>query len=76
MNKEICGLREFALISALCHGSAAPQDVRDYRSMYMDHNVITFYYKSDVDAACSGPGKYALVTQYSVFHAVSHILKT
>jgi len=30
----------------------------------------------DVDAACSGPGKYALVTQYSVFHAVLHILKT
>jgi len=24
----------------------------------------------DVDAACSGPGKYALVAQYSVFHAV------
>jgi hypothetical protein len=33
MNKEICGLREFVSISALRRGSAASQDVRDYRSM-------------------------------------------
>jgi hypothetical protein len=45
MNKEICGLREFALMSALHHASAAPLDVRDYRIMYMYHNVITIYHK-------------------------------
>ena len=28
MNKEICGLREFASTSALRHASAAPQDMK------------------------------------------------
>jgi len=41
MNKEICGLREFVSISALRHASAAPQNVKGYRSMYIYPNIIT-----------------------------------